>query len=189
MSATYYDPPARDDTALVEAMFLITDECEAYGYRRLGAASRHQGLVVNHKKLRRLMRQHHLPPASAAPSSRRRTARTTGHFPGLDGGLVPCGPNQLWVGDITDVALGPLRLRRRHSRCVVTSGRMIRVGRTLDAAHDGGVAGRPGAPSAPARLHPPLGSWGTIRGRAVSPTLGGARPPWLDGPPRQSLRL
>jgi putative transposase len=37
--STYYDQPTRavDDTALVEAMFRITDEFEAYGYRRLGA--------------------------------------------------------------------------------------------------------------------------------------------------------
>lgn len=56
--STYYDLPERpaDDTAIVEAMFAICDEFEFYGYRRVGAALRQQGLVVNHKKIRRLMR-------------------------------------------------------------------------------------------------------------------------------------
>jgi putative transposase len=33
-----------DDTAIVEAMFAICDEFEFYGYRRVGAALRQQGL-------------------------------------------------------------------------------------------------------------------------------------------------
>ena len=50
--STYYDRPEKavDDTAIVEAMFAICDEFEFYGYRRVGAALRQQGLVVNHKK-------------------------------------------------------------------------------------------------------------------------------------------
>jgi HTH-like domain len=38
----------------------ICDEFECYGYRRVGAALRHQGIVANGKKLRRLMREHDL---------------------------------------------------------------------------------------------------------------------------------
>ncbi|WP_353018261.1 IS3 family transposase [Mesorhizobium sp. M1374] len=30
---------------------------ESYGFRRVGAALRQQGLIVNHKKIRRLMRE------------------------------------------------------------------------------------------------------------------------------------
>ncbi|MER9390228.1 IS3 family transposase [Mesorhizobium sp. M0435] len=51
-----------DDTAIVEAMFAICDEFEFYGYSRVGAALRQQGLVVNHKKIRRLVREHGLQP-------------------------------------------------------------------------------------------------------------------------------
>jgi hypothetical protein len=60
--STYYDRPEKavDDTAIVEAMFAISEEFELYGYRRVGAALRQQGLVVNHKKIRRLMREHDL---------------------------------------------------------------------------------------------------------------------------------
>ena len=72
--STYYDAPAAkvDDTALVARMRAICDEFEAYGYRRVGAALRHQGIVVNSKKVRRLMRVHDLQPRR-----RRRFVTTT----------------------------------------------------------------------------------------------------------------
>ena len=106
--STYYDQPARsaNDTAVVEALFAICDEFEFYGYRRAGAALRHCGLVVNHKKIRRLMREHDLQPRN-----RRRFVATTDSrhdgpiFHNLAKDAVATGPNQLWVGDITYVAL------------------------------------------------------------------------------------
>jgi putative transposase len=106
--STYYDRPGRaaDDTAIVEAMFTICDDFEAYGYRRVGAALRQQGLVVNHKKIRRLMREHALQPRI-----RKRFVATTNSdhdgpiFPNLAKSLVATGPNQLWVSDITYIAL------------------------------------------------------------------------------------
>ena len=106
--STYYDAPARaaDDTALVEAMAAICDAFEAYGWRRMQAALRHQGFVVNHKKVRRLMREHDLQPRI-----RRRYVATTDSdhggpiFPNLTKGLVPDGQNQLWVADLTYVAV------------------------------------------------------------------------------------
>jgi transposase InsO family protein len=72
--STYYDRPQKraDDIAIVEAMFAICDEFESYGYRRVGAALRQQGVVVNHKKIRRLMREHGLQP-----KARRRFVATT----------------------------------------------------------------------------------------------------------------
>ena len=119
--STYYDCPEKraDDTAIVEAMFAICDAFEFYGYRRVGAALRQQGLVVNHKKIRRLMREHGLQP-----KIRRRFVATTDSdhdgpiFPNLAKDLVPSGPNQLWVCDITYVAV---------------SGRFIYVAIILDA--------------------------------------------------------
>ena len=104
--STFYDRPERpvDDTAIVEAMFTICDDFEFYGYRRVGAALRQQGIIVNHKKIRRLMRQHDLQPRI-----RRRFIATTDSnhdgpiFPNLAAGLVPTGPDQLWVADITYV--------------------------------------------------------------------------------------
>ena len=72
--STYYHEPkgSADDTALVEAMHAIKDEFEAYGWRRMQAALRHRGWVVNHKKVKRLMREHALHP----PRRRRFVATT-----------------------------------------------------------------------------------------------------------------
>jgi putative transposase len=72
--STYYDaPPVKVDYAeIVTAITAICDEFEAYGYRRVGAELRHQGMVVNSKKIRRLMRKHDLQP-----KRRRRFVATT----------------------------------------------------------------------------------------------------------------
>lgn len=51
--------PGPDDSA-ADRIGAICDDFECYGYRRVGAALRHQGIVVNSKKLRRLMREHDL---------------------------------------------------------------------------------------------------------------------------------
>ena len=62
--STFYDasPAILPDDGLLARIGTICDEFECYGYRRVGAALRHQGVVVNGKKLRRLMREHDLQP-------------------------------------------------------------------------------------------------------------------------------
>lgn len=106
--STFYDAPAAqaDDAEIVARMVAICDEFEAYGYRRVGAALRHQGVVVNGKKIRRLMRAHDLQPRR-----RRRFVATTDSdhdrpiFPDRAKGMVVDGPNQLWVADLTYIAI------------------------------------------------------------------------------------
>ena len=106
-SAYYAAPaPAPDDTAIVEAIAGICDEFECYGWRRVEAALRQQGLVVNHKKVNRLMREHGLQPRM-----RRRHVATTDSdhdhpiFRNLAKDKVIDDANQLWVADITYVAV------------------------------------------------------------------------------------
>jgi putative transposase len=72
--STYYDTPTArmDDAALVSAIIAITDEFEAYGWRRVRAALRQQGVIANHKRIRRLMRDNGLQPRT-----RRRFVATT----------------------------------------------------------------------------------------------------------------
>ncbi len=106
--STYYDMPAETDpdTEILSRIKAIGEEFEAYGYRRVCAELRHQGLVVNSKKVRRLMRIHDLQP-----KRRRRYVATTDSdheepiFPNRAAELVPDGPDQLWVADITYVAI------------------------------------------------------------------------------------
>ena len=116
--SAYYDGPvaAPDETALVEAIAVICDAFECYGWRRVQAALRQQGLVVNHKKImhkkimhkkiKRLMRKHDLQPRL-----RRRHVTTTDSdhdepiFRNLAKDKVLDGADQLWVADITYVAV------------------------------------------------------------------------------------
>ncbi|MER8672067.1 IS3 family transposase [Mesorhizobium sp. M1156] len=95
-----------DNTELVETMGEISDSFEAYGYHRMQAALRQRGIVVNHKKVRRLMREHDLQPRI-----RRRFIATADSdhelpiFPNLAKNVTPNSPNQLWVSDITYVTI------------------------------------------------------------------------------------
>ena len=106
--STFYDvaPLPLEPAELVARIGAICEEFECYGYRRVGAALRHQGVVVNSKKLRRLMREHDLQL-----KRRRRYVVTTDSdhagsiFPDLAKDVVPERPNQLWVADLTYVAI------------------------------------------------------------------------------------
>jgi putative transposase len=47
----------------LNAIAAICHKFEAYGWRRVQAALRHRGVIVNHKRIKRLMREHDLQPA------------------------------------------------------------------------------------------------------------------------------
>jgi putative transposase len=105
-STFYVKPAAQDDTAIVEAIAAICEEFEFYGWRRVRAELRHRGLIVNHKKIQRLMREHDLQ------SRRRRRYVATSDsdhdqpiYPNRAKDLAIDGPGQLWVADITYVAI------------------------------------------------------------------------------------
>ena len=103
--SSFYDAPRVevDEGEIVARIQAICEEFEMYGYRRVGAALRHQGVVVNGKKVRRLMREYGL--------QRRRFVATTDSnhhlpiFPNLARDVAPQGPNELWTGDLTYVAV------------------------------------------------------------------------------------
>ncbi len=96
--STFYDAPvsAPDDTAIIEAIAAVCDEFECYGWRRVQAALQQQGMIVNHKKIKRLMREHDLQPRM-----RRRYVATTDSdhdqpiFPNRAKDMIINGPNQL----------------------------------------------------------------------------------------------
>jgi putative transposase len=106
--STFYDAPAirAEDAEIVARITAICDAFAAYGYRRVGAELRHQGLVVNAKKIRRLMREYELQP-----KRRRRFVATTDSdhgypiFPNLVKDMAIDGLNQLWVADLTYIAI------------------------------------------------------------------------------------
>jgi putative transposase len=106
-SGFYAEPADRlQDEEIVAEIRTITDEFEGYGYRRVGAELRHRGRVVNAKKVRRLMKENDLNPRR-----RRRFVRTTDSdhdgpiFPLVARGFEVHGPDQLWVADLTCLAI------------------------------------------------------------------------------------
>jgi putative transposase len=107
--STYYDEPQSQpivEARLVERIKEICAEWPFYGYRRVTAQLHAEGILANHKKVMRLMREHEL-----AVRPRRRFVATTDSdhdgpiFPNLAKDMVPTGPNQLWVADITYIAI------------------------------------------------------------------------------------
>jgi transposase InsO family protein len=79
----------------------------SYGYRRVQAELQRRGYQVNHKRVRRLMREDNL-----LCLRRRSFVRTTDSrhgftvYPNLAREMVLSGINQLWVADITYIRLG-----------------------------------------------------------------------------------
>ncbi|WP_315767477.1 MULTISPECIES: IS3 family transposase [unclassified Bradyrhizobium] len=78
-----------------------------YGYRRVTVAIRRKGMVVNAKKVLRLMREDNLLAQRKAPFLKPPAERPKDIIvvPNLVRGLVPSAPDQIWVADITYVHL------------------------------------------------------------------------------------
>lgn len=137
-STFYAVPKAKpSDEEIVAEIRVITDAFECYGYRRVTAELRHRGHGVNAKKVRRLMREHDLNPRR-----RRRFTRTTDSdhdgpiFPFVARDYEVHGPDQLWVADLTYVAIATgfvyvAVILDAWSRRVVGYA----IGRSLDARH------------------------------------------------------
>ncbi|OAF15530.1 transposase [Bradyrhizobium centrolobii] len=110
--ATYYRHLAgrNEETAECELRDLIQCIClkhRFYGYRRVTATLRRQGMVVNAKKVQRFMSEDNLLAQRKAPFLKPPTERPSGFLivPNLVRGLVPSAPDQIWVADITYVHL------------------------------------------------------------------------------------
>jgi putative transposase len=110
--ATYYRRLAGrgDEAGECELRDVIQRIClkhRFYGYRRVTATLRRQGMVVNAKKVQRLMREDNLLAQRKAPFLKPPTDRPSAFLivPNLVRGLVPSAPDQIWVADITYVHL------------------------------------------------------------------------------------
>jgi putative transposase len=110
--ATYYRRLARHDgkAAECELRDLIQRICLKhifYGYRRVTATLKRQGMIVNAKKVQRLMREDNLLAQRKTPFLKPPSERPSGFLvvPNLIRGLVPSAPDQIWVADITYVHL------------------------------------------------------------------------------------
>jgi transposase InsO family protein len=99
--------PRREETAVRDAIQRVALGNRRYGYRRIAAQLRRDGLVANHKRVLRLMRQDNLlclreRPFVPVTTDSRHEWRVVHN---LARGLVTTGLDQLWVADITFVRL------------------------------------------------------------------------------------
>jgi putative transposase len=137
--------PIADNPEIRERMRAIAAERRRFGYRRLGLMLEREGITMNHKKLRRLYREHGL-----AVKRRRGRKRATGTREPMP---EPAGPGVRWSLDFLSDGFGDARRFRilaviddvtRECLALVadTSISGARVARELDRAIR--LYGRPG---------------------------------------------
>ena len=99
--------PAQADTELRSLIQTLSLANRHYGYRRITKALRRQGTLVNAKRVQRLMRGDNLLAQRMRPFVPATTqSRHSFHIvPNLTRGLIPTGPDQIWVADITYIRL------------------------------------------------------------------------------------
>jgi putative transposase len=99
--------PRQEEAVVRDAIQRVSLANRRYGYRRIAVQLGRDGLVVNHKRVLRLMRLDNLlclrrRPFVPMTTNSRHEWRVV---PNLARGLVPSGLDQLWVADITYVRL------------------------------------------------------------------------------------
>jgi len=99
--------PRQEETGVRDAIQRVALANRRYGYRRVAAQLRRDGLAVNHKRVLRLMRADNLLCLRRKAFVPITTDSRHGWrvVPNLARGLVPTGLDQLWVADITYVRL------------------------------------------------------------------------------------
>ncbi len=137
-SSFYYHPapPAGVSTSLRTALERLAAEWPTYGYRRLSAQLRREGQAVNTKRVRRLMAEMGL---LGHPPLRRIRTTDSNHpfprYPNLVLGRKPTRPDEIWVADITYVAVRNDFVYLAVLMDVFTRGiRGWELGRTLEAS-------------------------------------------------------
>jgi len=99
--------PRQEETGVRDAIQRVALAHRHYGYRRIAAQLRREGMAVNRKRVLRLMREDNLLRLRKRPFVPVTTDSTHAWrvVPNLARGLVPTGLDQLWVADITYVRL------------------------------------------------------------------------------------
>lgn len=106
-SSFYHQAAGTDDQAVKQAIEVVAAQYPTYGYRRVTAQLRRDhNLVVNHKRVRRLMAALGL---QVKLKVRKRVTTHSQHpfprYPNLVLGLEIIRPDQVWVADITYIRL------------------------------------------------------------------------------------
>ena len=106
--STYYYKPKKkpSDMELAAKIEDIALDYPYYGYRRITAELRRQGLKVNHKRVLRLMREKNLL-CRVVKSFKATTdsSHSLRKYPNLIYDIVPCRIDELWHADITYIKI------------------------------------------------------------------------------------
>jgi transposase InsO family protein len=95
-----------EDNEILLTMQSIAAEFPKYGYRRVTYALRRDGVVVNHKKVRRIMKENNLLVRRKKSKPITTQSNHGLHkYPNLVKDVVLTGINQAWVADITYISL------------------------------------------------------------------------------------
>jgi transposase InsO family protein len=110
--ASYYrhwqgSAPRQEEMAVRDAVQRVALANRRYGYRRVAAVLHREGMVVNRKRVRRLMGEDNLLCLRHRPfvPMTTRSDHDWPIVPNLVGRLQPTGPDQIWVADITYIRL------------------------------------------------------------------------------------
>ena len=95
-----------EDTSIIGRIEAICLEFPGYGYRRVTRQLQDDKLIINHKKVLRLMKESDL----LCRARRKRVVTTNSkhpfpRYPNLIKGMVVSGLNQVWLADITYIRI------------------------------------------------------------------------------------
>ncbi len=94
------------DTEVLHEIQKMIEEFPGYGYRRVTHELKRRGKRINHKRVRRIMKEHHL---LVVRKTFRPLTTDSNHphktYPNLTRGLEVTRPNQVWASDITYIRL------------------------------------------------------------------------------------
>lgn len=112
-SSYYYAPvseetSSQEEVALVQKVKQIQEKFPLYGYRRLVALLKRNGMCINHKRMKRILKTHNLSPKPYRKCRVKTTNSAHGYavFPNLLRGKTIDFINQVWVADITYLRVG-----------------------------------------------------------------------------------
>lgn len=105
-ASMYYKPKlqSNDDVVIMNELRSLYEQYPFYGYRKMTVALREIDIMVNHKKVQRLLKVAHI---QAIYPTKKTTVRNMQHkiFPYLLRGMTIERPNQVWQVDITYIKM------------------------------------------------------------------------------------
>ena len=107
-SSFYYKPASKNgyDTDLADRINEIALQFPSYGYIRVTEALRREDMIVNHKKVYRIMKSENIL-SKIRRSFKKTTNSSHGllRYPNLTKGIMPLRVNEIWHADITYIRL------------------------------------------------------------------------------------